>query len=148
MTARWFESSQLASQRPRQSIFFSRLKEAESRKVVDVRLSNISQLSGFAKKDDLRFFLHKICGMDYVHAPKFAPTKNILDLYKKKQISWETYENKFLKIMAERHIERINKNDLDGCCLLCSEDTPHFCHRRLVAEYLSNKWGDVEIVHL
>ncbi|EPE0459056.1 DUF488 family protein [Pseudomonas aeruginosa] len=32
--------------------------------------------------------------------------------------------------------------------LLCSEDKPHHCHRRLVAEYLAGKWPNVEIVHL
>ncbi|HHN66515.1 MAG TPA: DUF488 family protein, partial [Thermopetrobacter sp.] len=47
-----------------------------------------------------------------------------------------------------RKIEDIDKNIIDGGCLLCSEDSPHHCHRRLVAEYLRDKWGDVEIIHL
>ena len=128
--------------------FFGRLKESKSRKIVDVRLNNVSQLAGFAKKEDLKFFARGLCGMDYTHVPKLAPTKNILDPYKKGQLSWSTYEVEFLKLMRSRQIEKIKKEDLDGCCLLCSEDTPHFCHRRLVVEYLSDAWGSVDVVHL
>ena len=87
--------------------FFERLKESKSRKMVDVRLNNVSQLSGFAKKDDLRFFLKYLCGMEYTHAPKLAPTKSILDPYKKNLISWTSYESEFLKLMQARKIERI-----------------------------------------
>jgi len=32
-------------------------------------------------------------------------------------------------------------------CLLCSEHKPHHCHRRLVAEYLSQHWSNVQIHH-
>ena len=128
--------------------FFGRLKESKSRKVVDVRLNNVSQLAGFAKRDDLSFFLKTLCSMDYAHVQKLAPTKHILDAYKKKQISWSSYEADFLQLMKNRKIEGLKPADLDGCCLLCSEDTPHFCHRRLVAEYLSDAWGNVEIIHL
>lgn len=128
--------------------FFGRLKASQSRKLVDVRLNNVSQLAGFAKRDDLKFFSRSLCNMDYAHVPKLAPTKSMLDAYKKKDVSWSIYENQFLDLMAKREIEKLRPADLDGCCLLCSEDTPHFCHRRLVAEYLDSKWGGVEVIHL
>lgn len=128
--------------------FFGRLKEAQARKLLDVRLNNVSQLAGFAKRDDLRYFAKSLCDMDYAHVPKLAPTKPMLDSYKKKNIDWTNYEKQFLDLMAKRQIEELRPSDLDGCCLLCSEDTPHFCHRRLVAEYLDKKWGNVEIIHL
>lgn len=128
--------------------FFSKLKKAGVRKLVDVRLNNISQLAGFAKRDDLRYFTREICGIDYLHLPQLAPTQDILDEYKKAGGAWSVYEQKFLKLIAERHIENVDRNMLDGGCLLCSEDKPHHCHRRLVAEYLRNKWGDVKIEHL
>lgn len=128
--------------------FFGRLKEAQSRKLLDVRLNNVSQLAGFAKRDDLRYFAKSLCAMDYAHVPKLAPTKPMLDAYKKRNIDWTNYERQFLDLMAKRRIEELRPSDLDGCCLLCSEDTPHFCHRRLVAEYLDKKWGNVEIIHL
>lgn len=129
--------------------FFDRLKRSGARKIVDVRLNNVSQLAGFAKRDDLAYFSKEICGMSYQHMPQLAPTKDILDDYKKrKEMQWTEYEERFLSLMAKRHIETIDKENIDGGCLLCSEDKPHHCHRRLVAEYLKKKWGDVDIVHL
>ncbi len=129
--------------------FFKRLKESGVRKVVDVRLNNVSQLSGFAKKEDLRFFLNAICGIDYTHDEMLAPTQGLLDAYKKQDGKWEDYERQFLDLMAARKIEeRLKPDSLDGACLLCSEDKPHHCHRRLVAEYLRGKWGNIETVHL
>jgi len=128
--------------------FFDRLKKSEAKKIIDVRLNNVSQLAGFAKRDDLKYFSETICGMRYQHSPKLAPTKEMLDDYKKRKGPWDEYENRFLDLMAKRKIENIDRKDVDGGCLLCSEDKPHHCHRRLVAEYLKEKWDDVDIVHL
>lgn len=128
--------------------FFDRLKKSGARKIVDVRLNNVSQLAGFAKRDDLRYFAKAICGAGYEHRPELAPTQDILDAYKKNKGSWDEYEEKFHKLMVDRKIERIDPATLADGCLLCSEDAPEHCHRRLVAEYLRKKWGDVEIVHL
>jgi uncharacterized protein (DUF488 family) len=129
--------------------FFSRLENAGVKKVADVRLNNVSQLAGFAKKDDLRYFLRAICGIEYEHHPELAPTQVMLDAYKKHGGDWAEYEGRFLELMASRRIEEVVARDtLDGACLLCSEDKPHHCHRRLVAEYLKEKWGDLEILHL
>jgi len=131
------------------SRFFELLEKSGVRRVVDVRLNNVSQLAGFAKKNDLAFFLKEICGIDYVHMPELAPTKSILDDFKKKGGDWRTYEEHFMALMRERRIENeIPKQLIDGGCLLCSEDQPHHCHRRLVAEYLREHWGDIEVVHL
>ena len=95
------------------------------------------------------FFLHEICKIDYIYLPQLAPTQDMLDAYKKKGCDWAVYEKQFLALLATRRIEeKIDKNLIDGCCLLCSEATPEHCHRRLVAEYLHEKWGDVEIQHL
>lgn len=129
--------------------FFGRLSRSGAKRVVDVRLNNVSQLAGFAKKNDLRYFLREICGMDYVHVPMLAPTQDILDELKKNKGDWTIYEYKFLDLMKKREIEkRLDPHVIDDGCLLCSEDKPHYCHRRLVAEYLRDSWGGVEIVHL
>lgn len=128
--------------------FFGRITKSGARKIIDVRLNNVSQLSGFAKRDDLKYFSSTICRVGYQHVPKLAPTKEMLDNYKKHKCSWEDYEEKFLDLMAKRKIEEVDSKNLDGACLLCSEDKPHHCHRRLVAEYLNEKWGDIDIVHL
>ena len=129
--------------------FFEMLRKAGTRKVVDVRLNNVSQLAGFAKKNDLVYFLQQICNVDYIHLPSLAPTKEMLDAYKKRRGSWEDYERRFIDLMVERRIEdKIKPETLEDACLLCSEDKPHRCHRRLVAEYLKKQWGNVEIEHL
>jgi len=129
--------------------FFSRLKQPGLVRLVDARLNNVSQLAGFTKKDDLRFFLRQIINIDYLHLPDLAPSQDILDDYKKNGGDWATYERKFLALMEKRRVEeKVSKDIIDGGCLLCSEPTPEHCHRRLVAEYLKSRWGDLEIVHL
>ncbi len=128
--------------------FFTTLKNASVARLVDIRLNNVSQLAGFTKKNDLRYFLKEICGIDYVHCEQFAPTQEIMDEYKKDGASWSNYERKFLKLMTSRRVENTDKRLLNGACLLCSEARPEYCHRRLVAEYLRAAWGDVEVVHL
>jgi uncharacterized protein (DUF488 family) len=128
--------------------FFSLLRNAKVKKLIDIRLNNSSQLAGFTKKDDLEYFTNVICGIPYTHMLELAPTQEILDEYKKDKGEWSIYEQQFLALMTKRKVENLNRNDLDGGCLLCSEPEPHQCHRRLVAEYLRDKWGDVEIVHL
>ena len=130
--------------------FFERLLKAGVKKLVDVRLHNTSQLAGFAKADDLAYFLRKIGGIQYVHQPLLAPTDEMLKAYKKEKGDWTAYERRFLNLMSERKIEnKFTAEALDGACLLCSEATPHHCHRRLVCEYLNEKWnGALDVRHL
>lgn len=129
--------------------FFEMLIDAGVRRVIDTRLNNVSQLAGFAKRKDLEYFLWKVGNIEYIHVLDLAPTQDILDDYKKKKGDWETYEHKFLELMKVRQIEeKISPDILDCGCLLCSEAKPHNCHRRLVAEYLSDKWGNLKICHL
>ena len=129
--------------------FFGLLRASGARRIVDVRLHNVSQLAGFAKRDDLRYFLSELCGMGYVHLPELAPTKEILDDYRKRGGDWENYEVQFLDLMCRREIaESVSRDVVEDGCLLCSEDRPDRCHRRLVAEYLNDRWGGVEITHL
>lgn len=129
--------------------FFTRLKRSGAKRIVDVRLNNTSQLAGFAKRSDLEFFLREICGMDYVHVPELTPTQEMLDEYRKTKHDWSAYERGFLALLRKRKIEKtLERALIAGGCLLCSEDEPHHCHRRLVAEYLKSHWGDVDIVHL
>ena len=130
--------------------FFERLVRSGVKKVIDVRLHNTSQLAGFAKADDLVYFLNKIGGIQYSHQSLLAPTDAMLKAYKKEKGDWQLYEGRFLSLMAERQIEsRLKPEMLDGACLLCSEATPHHCHRRLVCEYLNSKWnGALTVRHL
>jgi uncharacterized protein (DUF488 family) len=130
--------------------FFTTIKDAGIGRLLDVRLHNVSQLAGFAKRADLKFFVKQICGAGYLHEPLLAPTQEMLDAYRRKAASWEEYEAQFLALMAQRQIE----HNLDRALfetptvLVCSEPTAERCHRRLVLEYLREKWGDVSISHL
>lgn len=131
--------------------FFGRLKSSGIERLLDVRLNNKSQLAGFAKRDDLAYFLRELVGAGYEHAPQLAPTQEILDAYKKKgAMPWVEYEERFLALMRARSIEdTLDLADFERrTVLLCSEDTPDRCHRRLVAEYLADRWKDVQIIHL
>jgi uncharacterized protein (DUF488 family) len=130
--------------------FFGILRRAGIGRLIDVRLNNTSQLAGFAKRDDLQFFLREICHADYRHEPALAPTEEILDAYKKKRIAWEEYETRYVDLLIERAAETaVDRRLFDvAAVLLCSEPTAEHCHRRLAAEYLAGKWGDVNVVHL
>ncbi len=129
--------------------FFWKLRAAGVTKLIDIRLNNLSQLAGFAKRDDLIFFLKELSDCDYKHMPDFAPTKEILDSYKKRQIDWNEYAQRFNRLIKDRKIEsKISAEELNNACFLCSEPTPEKCHRRLVSEYLKEHFGNIEIKHL
>lgn len=132
------------------SEFFDLLRSAGVRRLLDVRLNNVSQLAGFTKQSDLEFFLREILDADYRHEPLLAPTQELLDAYKKRKGAWEDYERDFLELMRARRIEDTIDPELFDVptVLLCSEPTPERCHRRLVIEYLNEAWGDVQPVHL
>jgi uncharacterized protein (DUF488 family) len=129
--------------------FFEILMLYGARRVIDVRLNNVSQLAGFTKKNDLVYFLKTIADIDYVHYVQLAPTKEMLDEYKKKKMDWDEYERRFLEILESRRIEeQLNPKDFTRACLLCSESDPEHCHRRLVSEYLKSHWKNIDVRHL
>lgn len=132
--------------------FFALLKENQVEIVLDVRLNNKSQLAGFAKGDDLPYFLSELCHCEYRHCLEFAPTKEILDAYKNKRISWNEYEDQYAVLMNQRgnHLDFIDRfSEYTHICLLCSEPTPEHCHRRLLAEMIADTAPrPTEIKHL
>ncbi|NWK12374.1 DUF488 family protein [Clostridium cadaveris] len=134
--------------------FFSLIQHNNIETVLDVRLNNSSQLAGFAKGRDLKYFLEELVKVNYIHDLTFAPTKEILDNYKSKNIIWVEYEQKYKELLSKRKIEEIVKNKYKGkfdrVCLLCSEAEATNCHRRLVAEIIKDILIDenIEIIHL
>lgn len=129
--------------------FFRKLRRPGLLRLADVRLNNQSQLAGFTKREDLRFFCRTVASIDYTHLPELAPTPEMLDAYKKQKGGWPLYESQFIQLLKERCVERtVSPEVIDGACLLCSEPRPDYCHRRLVAEYLRTTWGDLEIEHI
>ncbi len=132
------------------SHFFGRLRLAGIRRLLDVRLNNVSQLAGFAKRDDLAFFLRELCGAEYSHEALLAPSQEMLDGYKKQKGAWAAYERQFLALLSERKVEKRISQEIFAVptALLCSEATAEQCHRRLVMEYLQEHWGNLTITHL
>ena len=130
--------------------FFRLLRSVGIRRLIDVRLNNLSQLAGFTKRDDLKFLLQELCAAEYHHEPLFAPTAELLTAYRKKKISWNDYESAFVSLLEGRRVEsRVDRALFDGpAVLLCSEPQPERCHRRLVLEYLRSRWEAFEIRHL
>ncbi len=130
--------------------FFTLLKDNGVIQLVDVRISNNSQLAGFAKGKDLEFFVKEICHIPYKHIVDFAPSKELLDRWHKQEVTWEEYVKVYTDLLKSREILRkYGVKSFDGSCFLCSEDTPEQCHRRLLVEYLKNNCTDkVDIIHL
>ncbi|KAA1004247.1 DUF488 domain-containing protein [Paraburkholderia panacisoli] len=130
--------------------FFDLLKSAEVRTVLDIRLNNTSQLAGFAKKQDLPYFLEQLCGAAYVEMPELAPEPDLLKRYQAKQLKWDDFTAEYVELIAKRRVESTLDVDLfRSACLLCSEHLPHRCHRRLAIEYLNAQWnGRMTITHL
>ncbi len=124
-----------------------------ARRVVDIRLKPSSQLAGFAKVSksggDFEYLLKRLCQMDYVHLLELAPTTDLFKAVRAGDIGWDEYAERYIELLAERRVEAtLDPAMIADSVLLCSEDTPEHCHRRLAAEYLQRHWGDVEIVHL
>ena len=141
--------------------FFTLLMDADVRRVIDVRLKNNSTLLGFTRQAHLPYLLRKIAQIDYVHEPLLAPDEAIVNAWKlnaaakkagKKRITWQEYERRFVRLLRKRKAETlVTPADMHQACLLCSEVTPDTCHRRLVSEFLRDRWADraeVEISHL
>ena len=120
--------------------FFNLLRDNHVKQLIDVRISNSSQLAGFAKGKDLEFFLKEICHIPYKQVIDFAPTKELLDKWHKQEVSWTEYETIYTSILKERDILRKHGiQQFDGSCFLCSEETPENCHRRLLVEYMKQR---------
>jgi uncharacterized protein (DUF488 family) len=133
--------------------FFTLLKNVGVQKLIDVRENRIGQLSGFAKYPDLAFFLDRIAGITYSHEPRLAPSPEIRAAYRSTG-NWTAYETAFRQLMVERDIPKgLDPADFDGTvAFLCSEPEPDKCHRRVVAEMLSQFLAtnsyNIPVIHL
>ena len=129
--------------------FFESLKKNGVKKLVDIRINNKSQLAGFAKGVDLKYFVKEINGIPYIYIPDFAPTKELLSDYQNKKVDWIGYQKVFRQLIESRQIDKkYNIKDFDNACFLCSEELPDKCHRRLIVEYFKEKNEDIQIVHI
>lgn len=129
--------------------FFTALEQAGVRTLVDIRLRPAGQLAGFARAQDLPYFLRKLVpGCSYRHQPELAPSDEILKAYRKSR-DWDAYVTAFEQLMDQRGIPGVlTPEDFEDACLLCSEKEHAHCHRSLVASRLQQAWPDVTVIHL
>ncbi len=131
--------------------FFTLLYENGVRQLIDIRVNPNGQLSGFAKQEDLPYFLSRLADQcKYIYLPVLAPTRELLKDYRANG-DWVDYVRRFEDLMDTRNIPAaIDRSVFSALpsCLLCSEASPDQCHRRLVADRLARHWPEVEIIHL
>ena len=130
--------------------FFGLLKSNGVELLIDIRLRPDGQLSGFAKKGDLAYFLRELMGCAYLHLPVLAPDDDTLKGYREDK-NWNRYVERFERLMDDRDVPTsLNRSMFDqrACCLLCSEATPDRCHRGLIANRIRRHWDNVEVLHL
>ena len=129
--------------------FFNLLISNRVERIVDIRINNSSQLSRFAKAEDLQYFAKAIGNIDYLYRTDFAPTIDLMKKIRKNEMSWEEYEVEYLNFLDMRKIaKKVNVEEFNNNCFLCSEHTPEKCHRRLLVEYFQKLNNDVKIIHL
>ncbi len=129
--------------------FFNALRESNVKRIVDVRVNNTSQLSGFARSADLKFFTETLIGASYIHLLALAPTRALLREYRDGSLSWDEYSREYLNLLETRpEAERALTSLVEGDCLLCSEAVADYCHRRLLVGYLMQIRPDIEVLHL
>jgi uncharacterized protein (DUF488 family) len=129
--------------------FFGLLESSKATKLIDIRINRTSQLAGFAKEQDLEFFLPKLVGMGYQVWDDLAPTKELLASYRDKEILWEEFAQKYQDLIKVRGIlEKSSQADFENAVLLCSEREPEKCHRTLLAELITKKFPLLGVTHL
>lgn len=129
--------------------FFTAIDASNATRLIDIRINRTSQLSGFAKERDLGFFLSRLLGVKYEVNPEFAPTKELLSRYRREEINWDEYAREYNSLIKGRNLfTKYNSEYFTDSILLCSENSPKFCHRRVFAEILKELFQDIEIFHL
>ena len=129
--------------------FFGLLEASKASKLIDIRINRTSQLAGFAKEQDIKFFLPKIVGMRYLVREDLAPTKELLALYREKKIQWEQFAQEYQQIVKDRGVlDSISPEEFDSSVLLCSENEPEKCHRSLLADLISQEHPNFQITNL
>ena len=130
--------------------FFTLLEKNKIKTVIDIRRNNSSQLAIFSKSPDLSYFLKNLFNIKYKHCINLAPPSDLLKKYRNKSITWQQFEKEYVKnIKSNDDFNDFNYNLLKNACLLCSEDKPDKCHRRLLAElFRLNRNTKINIIHL
>lgn len=106
------------------------------------------------EKDGIRICIMRRIKPEFefdIWIPSLSPSTELLKDYHDKKIDWETFEKKFTKENLNKKnkyltiiSDLVRKYDIT---LLCWEETPEMCHRRLVAEYIKNLHPEIILKH-
>lgn len=71
--------------------------------------------------------------------PILAPPEKLLGDYYKRGLPWNQFEQKYLDYIRQQkvqiEVQKLAETSLDSIItLLCIEESPEFCHRRILAE--------------
>ena len=117
--------------------FFELLQNSKATRVIDIRINRTSQFAGFAKEQDLKYFLPKLAGMDYLVREDLAPDKDLLASYRNKELNWDLFSQNYRKLLDERGaLPSLSLAEIENSVLLCSENEPEKCHRTILANLL------------
>ncbi|MCG2660278.1 MAG: DUF488 domain-containing protein [Kiritimatiellae bacterium] len=128
--------------------FIRRLQQHKVDAVIDIRLRNEGRFYKFASGRHINTLVeaHEIT---YVHETRFAPTEEMLKAFQQTQ-DWPAYELAYKHLILTRELARLWREvakQFQRPCLLCAEKSPEYCHRRLLAEYLSEA-ASASITHI
>jgi len=85
--------------------FFNTLRNSGTKHLLDIRLNNKSQLTGFTKQNDLRYFLKRLVNMEYHEVPELAPEASMLREYRKTK-DWDKYARSYIELIRNRQSEK------------------------------------------
>ena len=91
-------------------------------------------------------------GLYHMHWPILGPSPKLTGAWYRREILWKDFEKKYLEEI-QRHGKKSFVRLLAGLAmqmdvtLLCVEDTPGHCHRRLLAEECQRIQPDLIVIH-
>ena len=110
--------------------------------VIDIHCHLLPEVDDGPKSWDIAVEMCRMAATDGITHAVATPHANDRYAYDREYLAG------LLGQLREKIEEKIDPATIAGGCLLCSEDKPHHCHRRLVAEYLRERWGNLEISHI
>ena len=84
-----------------------------------------------------------------VHGAEFAPPLDLIGDYYKRGLSWEKFEKRYINYLSSIYSEVMNLARMSvekDVTLLCIEEIPEMCHRRLLAEECKKLKPKLEII--
>jgi uncharacterized protein YeaO (DUF488 family) len=75
----------------------------------------------------------------HMHIPELGPSPKLIGRYYREEIDWDLFQQEYLKeitTLKKRALVRFVASQAMkiNVTIMCVEETPEFCHRRLLAE--------------